>query len=73
MNALYEGIDKTVAEKDSEIAALSAVNARMREALTAIKRHQEIVAGGAISMAVTYKIATDALAALSTPAPAGAE
>jgi hypothetical protein len=37
MNALYEGIDKIVAEKDAEIAALQADNARMREALARLR------------------------------------
>jgi hypothetical protein len=58
---------------DKRIEALQADNARMREALAAIKRHQEIAAGPRIipGMSVTHKIAVDALDGLSTPAPAG--
>jgi len=63
-----------VPQARAELAALQADNARMREALAAIKRHQEIAAGPRIipGMSVTHKIAVDALDGLSTPAPAGA-
>jgi hypothetical protein len=68
MNALYEGIDKIVAEKDAEIAALQADNARMRGFIETVS----LAPTPEDPQARLEGIVARARQALSTPAPAGA-
>jgi hypothetical protein len=65
---LIANYEEAFRKQEAENAAQARQIAALREALAAIKRHQEIVAGSSLQgMSVTHKIATDALDGLAVP------